>query len=167
MLSPDEEKYLGKIPENKMVKIEPFDLNIPEITKEIVEMVHSVAPELEVRHMGASALGISGQGDLDMYILCPENEYHRYLVRIESVFGPKVPNISIIKWAFIRQGHEVEMYLTNPSTPSMQKQIRVFELLKSNPNLLKEYEGLKKGLDGRSFREYQRRKYEFYHKITE
>jgi len=47
----------------------------------------------------------------------------------------------------------------------MKRQIRVFEILKNNERLLKEYEELKENMNGKSFREYQKRKYEFYHKI--
>ncbi len=57
------------------------------------------------------------------------------------------------------------MYLTDPTTPSMQEQIKTFEILKNDPKLLKEYEQIKLSADGQSFREYMRRKYEFFNKI--
>ncbi len=163
-LSPDEENFLGKIPDDKMVVIKPFDPEIPEIAEEITEKVHSAVPELPVRHMGASALGISGQGDIDLYILCDKDDYGKYLLKLESVFGSRDKK-SIIEWSFHTRGHDVEMYLTDPISEAMLKQIKVFETLKNNLALLAEYEKLKEEMNGKSFREYQRKKYEFYHRI--
>lgn len=47
----------------------------------------------------------------------------------------------------------------------MKGQLKVFEMLKNSPELLKEYEQLKQACGGLPFREYQQRKYEFYNKI--
>jgi GrpB-like predicted nucleotidyltransferase (UPF0157 family) len=49
----------------------------------------------------------------------------------------------------------------------MQRQIRVFELLRDRPDLLVEYEKLKWQLKGQSFRIYQKAKYEFYNRILQ
>jgi len=163
-LSPDEENFLGKIPDDKMVVIRPFDPEIPKITEEIINKVHSAAPELPVRHMGASALGISGQGDIDIYILCPKEDYEKYLPDLENAFGPRDKK-SVIEWSFQAGGHDVEMYLTDPSSEAMRKQIKIFEALRQNKHLRNEYEKLKENMNGRSFKEYQRRKYEYYHRI--
>lgn len=164
-LTEDQEKYLEKIPIDKKVKIVPFDPETPRIVDEIIGQVKNAVIDLEVKFMGASALGISGQGDIDLYILSPEKYFESYLPKLEEVFGPRVSGISIIKWELMRDGHEIEMYLTDPSTPSMQEQIKVFETLKNNPSLLKEYEEIKTSTNGQSFREYMRRKYEFFNKI--
>lgn len=49
----------------------------------------------------------------------------------------------------------------------MKKQIAVIEILKNNKGLLKKYEKLKESMNGKSFREYQEKKYEFYHRILD
>jgi GrpB-like predicted nucleotidyltransferase (UPF0157 family) len=164
MLTERQEKYLLKIPEDKVVKIVPHDPAIFSIVEGIKARLQGIV-DLEVRFMGASALGISGQGDIDLYILCPETQYNNYIAKVESVFGARKAGISTNKWEFIEDGHEVEMYLTDPTTPSMREQIRVFELLQNHPDLRKEYELLKVAADGQSFREYMRRKYEFFNKV--
>jgi GrpB-like predicted nucleotidyltransferase (UPF0157 family) len=165
MLTENQKNYLQKIPADQTVKIFPFDPKTLGIVQEIKDKIKNAGINLEVSFMGASALGISGQGDIDLYIFCPEEEFQLYLPRLEQIFGSKVQGISIIKWDFEIEGHEVEMYLTDPSTPSMQEQIKVFEILKNNSQLLKEYEELKSSADGQSFGEYMRRKYEFFNKI--
>jgi GrpB-like predicted nucleotidyltransferase (UPF0157 family) len=167
MLSWDEEDYLSKIPEDKRVEIIPFDPRITEISEELIGRVHIAVPDLEVRHMGASSLGLSGQNDIDVYIFCKEENYAKYLPKIEKVFGPKIPGISSVKWSMNIEGFEIEMYLTDPSSPTMKRQIAVFEALKKNGKLREEYEKLKESLNGTSFKEYQRNKYEFYHRILD
>lgn len=167
MLTADEEKYLQKIPSDKTVVIVPYDNNIPGIVQSIKEQIQNAGIDLEVKFLGASALTISGQGDIDLYIFCQEENFQTYLPRLEKIFGPKIAGVSIIKWEFERQGHEVELYLTDPSTPSMKAQIKVFEILRDNPTLVKEYEAIKSSADGKSFREYMKLKYEFFHRILE
>lgn len=72
-----------------------------------------------------------------------------------------------IAWKFRKQGYDIEFYLTDPSSVPMKRQIAVFYALKRNKNLLKEYEVLKEKFNGKSFKDYQKKKYEFYHKILD
>lgn len=165
MLTPNQEKYLNKIPESVTVEVKPFDPKTHDVANEIIGQVKNVAPGLQVLFMGASALGIAGQNDIDIYICSPREDFDKYLPSLKELFGENRPSISIIKWELQRGGFDVELYLTDPDTPSMQEQIQVFEILRRNPDLLKEYESIKKSSDGASFREYMRRKYEFFNKI--
>ena len=165
MLTENQEKYLLKIPTYKIVRIVPYDPKISGIVQEIKNKIANAGINLEVKFMGASALQISGQGDIDLYIFCPEKDFQIYVPKLEEIFGPKVQGISIIKWQLEKGGHEVEMYLTDPNTPSMQEQTKVFEILKNDPLLLEEYEEIKSSANGESFREYMKRKYEFFNRI--
>jgi GrpB-like predicted nucleotidyltransferase (UPF0157 family) len=166
MLLPDEQKYLQTIPEDKIVKISPFDPKITETAEEIIRQIHEVFPDLEIIHMGASGLKISGQNDIDLYMLSPWQEFTKYLEGLIKILGqPKSQRQDSVAWEFVKNGFEVQIYLTDPSSEPMQRQVGVFNKLKENPKLLKKYEQLKQEMDGKSFREYQVRKYEFYHKI--
>ncbi|MCL5010311.1 MAG: hypothetical protein M1289_01785 [Patescibacteria group bacterium] len=49
----------------------------------------------------------------------------------------------------------------------MRRQIAVFEALSKNKSLRKKYEKLKESLKDKSFRKYQKNKYEFYHKLLD
>lgn len=163
MLTPDQEKYLLTIPKNKKVKIYPFDPKVRDIANEIIQKIKEFSHNLEVLFMGASALGIAGQGDLDIYILCSPENFDKYLLGLEKIFGkPFKKNPTFIEWGFEKYGHEVQLYLTDPNTESMQEQIQLFNRLKNNSALLEEYENLKLSMDKQSFQEYQRKKYEFY-----
>lgn len=165
MLTENQEKYLLKISEDKKVKIVPYDPKVVSIVNDIKKKIAKDGINLKIAHMGASALGISGQGDIDLYILCTEEEFPVYVPLLEKLFGPRVSGISIYKWQLSINEFEVEMYLTDPKTPGMKEQIDVFEKLKNNKELLKEYESIKSEADGLSLREYMKRKYEFLNKI--
>ncbi len=166
MLSEAQAKYLLTIPDDKTVTIYPFTLELEAIAEELVTTAQKAVPDLLVRHMGASALGLSGQGDLDIYILCSQDQFDSHLPALIEVFGePTKRGETSIKWAFEKNGFPVELYLTDPSSEAMQEQMKVFELLRDNEDLRKEYELLKEQMNGRSFRGYQTVKYEFYNRI--
>lgn len=168
MLSHDEEDFLSKIPDDKVVTVKPFDPKIHQIAEGIISKIHSVLPQLEVKHMGASALGISGQNDIDMYILSSPSDFDKYIPLLIPIFGePKSRKYDSVAWDFEEENYPVELYLTDPNSEPMQRQIKIFETLRFNPVLRKEYEELKQELNGQSFREYQRKKYEFYNKVIE
>lgn len=165
MLTENQEKYLEKIPESKIAKIKPWDPRTKEIAEDLIAKIRSTEPALSVLWMGASALRIAGQNDIDMYICASEKDFQKYLSSLENIFGKPVSGISIIKWKLQINGFDVELYLTDPGTPSMREQIKVFEILKSDPALREAYERLKLRVNGLSFREYMRRKYEFFNEL--
>lgn len=168
MLTEDEERYIQKIPKDKIVSIKPFDIREKEIAENIISKIKVESPNLEVVHMGASGLGISGQGDLGIYALADSADFNKYLPMMKQLFGDPVgEKPDSVAWKVEIEGYPVELYLTDPNSPAMKSQIKVFEKLRDNPALLIEYEKLKAEMDGKFFREYQRKKYEFYHRILD
>jgi len=57
------------------------------------------------------------------------------------------------------------VWLTDPTTETTKAQIQVFNMLKNNPELLKEYEKIKEDAKDLTYKEYQTRKYEFFNRI--
>jgi GrpB-like predicted nucleotidyltransferase (UPF0157 family) len=166
MPTKDEEDFLKKIPADKIVKIYPFDTKVIKVVKEILDSIKNIYSDLEVKHMGASALGISGQNDVDIYALSNPVDFEKYLLGLIKIFGePLHKHETFIEWKFNKNGFDIEFYLTSPDSKTMRRQIKVFETLMNNKDLLKEYENLKESMNGKSFREYQKKKYEFYNKI--
>lgn len=155
MLTPEEEKYLRSFSKTKTVKIFEYDKKSQEIAEGIIEKINKSIPELEVKFIGSPTLGISGQKDIDLYIFCVKNEFPKYLQKMMRLFDiPDLMNRESIKWSFKKSGFDVELYLTDPTTPEMQRQLKVFEILKNNSELLKEYEKLKKSFNGKSYHDY-------------
>lgn len=166
MLTPNQEKYLLTIPEDKRVEIKPYDPKLGETADEIIKPIKEIGKNLEVMLMGAAGLGISGQGDLDIYFLAKAEDFEEYLPKLIELFGePKSQREVSIAWEFVGDNIPVELYLTDPRTETMQEQVAVFVMLKHDKSLLKKYENLKQAFDGKSFREYQKAKYEFYNKL--
>lgn len=166
MLNEAQEKYLVTIPEEKRVTIHPLNPKLENTANEIITQAQALVPSLKVLHMGASGLGISGQGDLDIYLLAPAADFARHLPQIVQAFGlPKSQGQTSVAWEFERNGFPVELYLTDPDSPAMRDQIRIYEILRDNDGLRKDYEALKQKFDGLPFRDYQRAKYEFYNRL--
>jgi GrpB-like predicted nucleotidyltransferase (UPF0157 family) len=168
MLSPDEKDFLNKIPADKKVHIYPFNPKTIKVAENLIQSIKSVHPDLEVQHMGATALGISGQNDIDIYAFSDPKNFDKYLPGLTKLFGePLHKHETFVEWKFKKESFDIEFYLTVKDSETMKKQIKVFEILKNNKDLLKEYEKLKESMNGKSFREYQEKKYEFYHKILD
>lgn len=162
ILTKNEEDFLSKIPEDKKVKINPFDPKAKEVGDSIVSIIKELLPSVEILFMGATALEIAGQNDIDIYVLSESKDFDKYLPTLKKFFGkPKNNHKTFIEWNFEKDGYPVELYLTEPP----ERHIKIFELLKVNKELLEEYEHLKLKFNGKSFKDYQKAKYEFYNKI--
>ena len=168
MLTENQEKYLKTIPEDKIASVKSFDPKVRDSSNEIVRQIKNKLPDLEVLFMGASALEIAGQNDIDINVLSTPNEYHKHSPALKELFGePVKSNSNLIKCEFIKDGFEVEVYLTDKNSPLLREQIETSTILKYNFDLRKQYEKIKLECNGLSFREYMRRKYEFFNKILE
>ncbi len=166
MLTKDQKNYLKKIPSDKKVKIYPFSNTATKTAEKIIGSVKEIYPNLEINQMGASALGISGQKELDVYAYSNPSDFNKYLPGLIRLLGkPLNRHNTFVEWKSNKNGFEVEFYLTAPDSETMKQQIMVFEILRANKRLLKEYQELKSRMNGESLRKYQKKKYEFYNKI--
>lgn len=168
MFTKNELDFINKIPEDKKVTIHKFNSKVKETAEDLVTLIKNIYSDLEVKHMGASSLEISGQNDIDIYAFSDPSDFGKYLPGLINLFGkPLHKHETFVEWKFSKNGFDIEFYLTAPDSETMKKQIQVFETLKNNKDLLKKYEKLKESMNGKSFREYQEKKYEFYHKILD
>ncbi len=167
MLTEAQKKYLETIPVNKITEIKPWDPQTKAVALRLVDKIKSVVPMLEIFYSGASALEVAGQNDIDITIKCPINDLKKYLPDLRTVLGePNKVGKENIRWEPIYvEGYEAEIHMAGPNSPALQEHIKVFELLKNNSELRRKYEKLKNESNDIPYREYQRRKYEFYNKI--
>ncbi len=166
MITEDEKNYLAKIDPTKIVRVYPFNSEGQSIALNLVNKIKAVFPQANVLFMGSTALGIAGQKDIDIYILDSVENFEKYLPKLESMFGQINKSGDYIKkkfveWKFVQDEYDIEIYLTEPP----ERQIKVFEILRDNHYLLKEYEELKFRFDGKSYKDYQTAKYHFFNKI--
>lgn len=166
MLTKDQKNFLKTISPSKRARIKPFHPKIKGIAQRLIRRINVIAPNLDVKFIGASALGISGIGDIDLFVLCPIRQFKKYIKALTAEFGkPRHIAKTFIEWKFLRKGHDVEIYLTGPRSGLVPKQMKLFQVLKCNAKLRREYQKLKESYDGKSFKAYQKAKYEFYNRI--
>ena len=165
MLLPGQKDYLSKLPPERAmakVSVKPWDSKVVSVAESIIKKIKEKIPDADVRFMGASALRISGQNDIDIYVLCSDKDKNAYTERLKELFGEKAKEK---KWKFSDDGLEVSVYINNPEDQKQKEQIEIFEIFKNNQKILKEYEELKLSMNGKTYKEYQIAKYEFYNKV--
>ena len=83
------EKWLSHL-SNKPgeVKIVPYDATAPEKFEKVKNFIQSkLGKQVRVEHRGATALGISGQDEIDVYIPVPPNDFDKYVLSVAELFG--------------------------------------------------------------------------------
>lgn len=164
MLQPDEQNYLDKLPPEeaeRIIHIQPYTPYIQTLADNVISRLRAKIPGARIEFMGASALGISGQNDIDIYVLASEAEQEKYHTILTDLLGEQIKH----KWHWMEEGYEISVYLADPTSPTQKRQIEMHTLLKNNPELLKEYEQLKAAVDGQTYKVYQTAKYEFYNRV--
>lgn len=168
MLTKEEKNYISKIDPSRKVTLYPYNPKGKKLGETIVSIIKKYFPDLEVLFMGSVALEISGQKDIDIYALSDPKNFDTYIPTFEKLFGKIDKSGTYVKktfveWKFQKDGYEIEIYLTEPP----ERQIAVYEILKENKNLREEYENIKSTFNNKSYKGYQKAKYEFYNKILE
>lgn len=169
MLTETQERYLETIPEDKITVIKPWDPRCVAVANQIIKAIKAAEPDLEILYTGASALGVPGVNDLDFSVLCPRDDFEKHLPNLEKVLGkPQKIGKENVRWEGLNfEGYEVDVHMTDPKSPDLKEHMRLFEILKNDPERLREYTKLKESSNGIPYREYQRRKYEFYNRVLE
>jgi len=164
MLTEGQQNYLSKLDyerANTPVVVNKFDPRTSVIAEKVISKIKKEIPEADIRFMGASALKISGHNDVDIYIICPPTLEENYLLKLSPIFGEQAKN----KWQWTEDDIEVSVYLSDPTNKKFKEQLDIFDVFKNNFQILKEYEQLKEFLSGKTYKEYQTAKYEFYNRI--
>lgn len=139
------------------------------VAEGLIRNIHEIAPELEVLFMGAGALGLPGKNDIDLDILCSTHDLKHYADLLTPVMGnPQITKDNIAVWNYEYKGYEIDALLSDPSAPNshVPKQIKVYETLRSQPNLLEQYRQLKREWDGLPLYIYKAKKKDFLEQIA-
>src|SRR3989344_6206530 len=155
MLTDGQNKYLATIPDDKKMVIKPFNPKGLKIANQIISAIKSIEPHLDVLLLGSLPLKISGQEDIDISVFCIKSEQLKYLDNFKMLFGEPTRNgTNSIGWDFQQEGFSVSVWLTDPTVETTKRQVQVFNLLKNDPNLLKEYEEIKLASKDLSYKQY-------------
>lgn len=172
MIKESQEKYLASLPDGKVIEVKPFDPRVQEVARSIMTQIKEALPDAVFHFGGAAALGIAGQNDIDISIPYALPDFERYLSVIEKLFGSPSrigtsPQNKSVKWEFKKDDFDVELYMSLKDSPASQEQIKTFELLSQSKELRDAYERTKLPYGPIDFKEYMRKKYEFFNKMLE
>ena len=155
------------VSDDKIAHVVAFDPATQTTAHEIISELESVLPSVKIYYIGSSKLGIAGENDIDLTVLGGD-DFEKDIAVIEGIYGEPVKKnlqTKYVKWEFVRNNFPVELHLGDVITPNFQEQLDSQEILEKNQDLRSEYERIKLGCDGLSWKEYLTRKYEFWNKI--
>jgi hypothetical protein len=166
MLTEGQINYLSKVPDDQRMVVKPFNPKGLEVVNHIISEIKAVEPDLEVICIGSLPLKIAGQEDIDINAFCVKAEQEKHIPNFKKLYGePSRVGKNSIGWAFTREGYSVDVWLTDPTVETTQQQLKIFNILKNDPELLKEYEQIKLTAKDLPYKQYQIKKYEFYNRI--
>jgi GrpB-like predicted nucleotidyltransferase (UPF0157 family) len=168
MLTSEQEKWISHLG-TKKVKIVPYDPKTKVIFKKVKKEIQKILGEVEVFHRGATSLGISGQGEIDLYIPVPKSSFAEYLEKLVKHFGKPGSIYPFRRARFVRYVDDIkiEIFLINKDSNDWENGLKFENYLKQNPKALKEYKKLKEDSGGSTLQEYYRKKLEFINKILD
>jgi GrpB-like predicted nucleotidyltransferase (UPF0157 family) len=170
MITAKQQKWLDHLSDKDTVKIYPYDIKAPyKFDKIKAQIQDKLGKTTEVLHRGASSMGISGQGELDIYIPVSEKEFDEQLGSLTELYGNPGTVYPLERARFVTHidGTKAEVFLINKSSQGWLDGIKFEGYLRKNPDSLEEYQKLKENNDGQSTREYYRHKIEFINEILE
>lgn len=162
--------WFRKFSKSKKVKIVPYD---PRISKLVGRLGNSLLKLLgnsvEIEHRGSTALGISGQGEVDLYLRVKNRkEFAEAFAKLKTKFGEPgsyYPNEPRARFNYTYRGIEFELMLVLHSAIDELEGRLFFDYLKKHPELLPKYESVKRKAARLSKYDYQITKHKFVHKV--
>lgn len=167
MLTKEQLDWINHLSSEKKVEIFPYNPETKNVFKIIKAEILSFLPECKVYHKGSTALGISGQGEIDLYIPVSEHDFNVILSDLVEHFGKASSIYPLSRARFVKYFNniKIEIFLINQDGDDWKNSEKFEFYLKNNKKYLKEYERLKQEYNGFSVREYYKNKIEFINKI--
>jgi len=168
MITAEQEKWLAHLNDSDSVKIYPVDLKANDKFEKIKKQIQSVlGQEINVEHCGATSLGISGQGELDIYIPISPDSFDKIINLVINIFGKpgSLYPLERARFATTIDNTKTEVFVINEKSKGWVDCCRFEKYLKENPKILKDYERLKHEGQGMSTQKYYRRKVEFINNV--
>jgi GrpB-like predicted nucleotidyltransferase (UPF0157 family) len=169
-LSKKQEAWLSHLSKNDVIKIVPFDQNAEEKFREIELCIKDkIGEDVEVKHCGASSLGISGQDEIDIYIPISKNKFDKFTEDLIELFGNPGSNYPLerIRFKTNIDGKRVDVFLINKDSDGWLNSVKFEDYLRDNKDYLKKYEKLKERGNGMNVQEYYRMKLVFINDVLE
>jgi len=151
--------------ETEKVYLKKYNPKAKIAAENLILKLKKITPETKVYLVGSTGLEIDGTGDIDIFATTKEN-LHKIAKKYLPLIGkPSKIRLDFIRWDFLYMGAPVELFLNHPDNKHFQEQLKLYKLLKENPKHLKEYNELKKKINGTSVKEYIRERMSFFNKL--
>lgn len=167
MLTPDQQKWLDHLSDTKTISIVPYNPKTKDFFKKIKSELIKILGNVRISHRGSTALKISGQGEIDLYVPAAKKDFYIYVNKISEHFGKPGSLYEFKRARFVKylDGIKIEIFVINKNDSGWRDSIKFEKYLKNNPEALSEYEKLKSKADGFSVKKYYTLKTIFINKI--
>lgn len=164
--TPREYLYSFTYPSYKKIIISKYDKRVYQFGRNITKKVNSLLPKLKIHFYGSAALKICGQRDIDLFAECDPKEFDLNIKKLVNIFGKNYKRRnSFVEWNTKVSNIDVEFILIDPKSKMFAVQRDTFKSLKKNKTYLNEYAQIKMNANKLNYREYQRRRLEFFNRI--
>lgn len=170
MVTIEQQKWIDHLSDENKIVIKPYDPSCIEKFERVKNNIQNFLREdVEIRHCGATSLGISGQDEIDVYIPVVQKYFNNYLPKLTQLFGEPRSHYPLERARFITEvdTKHIDVFLINSEGEGWINSVKFENYLRNNPESLERYKKLKEDGNGLSVREYYRRKIEFINEILD
>ncbi len=162
--------WYKKFSKTQKVEIKKHDPELFQIVSDVrTKFRKLLGKTVEIEHRGSSALGISGAGEVDLYLRVKNRkDFQVAFEKLKKEFGEPgsyYPDEPRARFNKIYKGVEFEQMLVLESAPDEYEGQLFFNYMKNKPELLKKYEAIKRKYAQVSKYKYQIEKSRFVRKI--
>jgi GrpB-like predicted nucleotidyltransferase (UPF0157 family) len=168
MITAAQKRWLSHLRNDDAVKIYPPDPLASAKFEKIKKKIRLIlGKDAKIELCGATSLGISGQGELDINIPVPPDKFYFALKKLKAVFGIPGSVYKLKRARFVTYAKKTksEIILVNQRSSDWSNCQKFENYLKTHPAALMAYERLKEAAAGLNTREYYRKKIEFINEI--
>ncbi|MCX6746282.1 MAG: GrpB family protein [Candidatus Parcubacteria bacterium] len=167
MLTTEQKEWLNHLSDTEKISIIPYNPKNKEVFKLIKSDLIKILGKVRISLCGSTFLGISGQGEIDLYIPVAKKHFNSYLDKLKSYIGKPGSIYELRRVRFVKylNGIKIEIFLINKGSKDWINSRKFENFLKQNPKYLYEYEKLKSKCNGLSVKQYYTVKVIFINKI--
>ncbi|MFA6547937.1 MAG: GrpB family protein [Candidatus Magasanikbacteria bacterium] len=169
MFTEEQSQWLKHLSDTEKVSIIPYNPKTEEVFRKIKNELIEILGKVRILHKGSTALKISGQGEIDLYIPIGKRGFNIFVEKLSQCLGAPGSLYVLERARFVKyiDDIKIEIFVINKNNDSWKKSVRFEKYLKNNLKALAEYEGIKNKANGLSIRQYYTLKTIFINKILQ
>src|SRR3989339_407507 len=163
MLTKEQKIWINHLSNTDIIKVIPYNPKTKDVFRIIKKDLKKILGNVRISHRGSTALKISGQGEIDLYIPTTIKDFNRYLDKLTKHLGKPGSVYPLERVRFVKyiDDIKIEIFIINKNNSGWKNSIKFEQALRKNKGLLNKYEKLKQSCDGLSVKKYYAKKTEF------